>query len=223
MKMIYFFFTLFVILSMTDHADAQSDMTFHFGPAIPLSEFADDNIYNSDNGLAGLGLGAGLAALFPLNDNGLNIFAGVDILFNPMNGDAKDEIEDGYEDSDFTFPKYFNLPLSAGLQYNYEVDTDTKLYAKLGLAFSLTKYTNFKWEEPDDDDYVESYELSTGFGFVFGAGAVLNEKIELGLTYMGLGNHQFEGKAEYGEDTDKIDDFERLINILNLTVGFRLN
>lgn len=214
---------MLVIILTIGQAFSQSEMTLHFGPTIPLGEFADDDIYDSDSGLAGLGLGVGLAGYFPVSDNGLGIFGGLDILFNPLNGDAKDMIEEDEEDSDFTFPKYFNIPLSTGLQYNYAVNTETKLFAKLGLALSFTKLTNFKWEEPGDDDYIESYELATGFGFVLGGGATLNDKIELGITYMGLGNHKFEGKYEYGEDSDSIEDFERLINMVYFTVGFRLN
>lgn len=223
MKNLYALMTILILTPIVSQVFSQSEMTLHFGPTIPVGEFADDDIYNSDSGLAGLGIGVGLSGFFPLNDNGLGMFGGMDILFNPLNNDAKDMIEEDEEDSDFTFPKYFNIPVSVGLQYNYEINTETKLYGKLGLALSFTKLSNFKWEEPGDDDYIESYELATGFGSMIGGGAKLNDKVELGLNYMALGNHKFEGKYEYGEDSDSIEDFERLVNMVYLTVGFNLN
>ena len=217
MKFLLNYLLLLGLLASYGHIKAQEKFTIHFGPVIPTSDFADDDIYDEQSGLAAIGLDVGVKYLNPLQGNGLGIFAGADLIYNPWNKDAKDM----WDDEDVkSFPKYLTIPLSGGLQYSYEMDTETAIYGRFGLAFSFSKLTNLKWDEGDK----YTYDLATGFGFLIGGGVRLNDKLELDLTYMGLGEHNFD--IEYvDEDGNKDEEGKAEINmtLVTLTVGFNLN
>lgn len=218
MKNLYNYLILIGLTAINFDIQAQEEFTFHVGPAIPTADFADDDIYSSNSGLAGIGLTVGLKYLKPLNDNGLGLFGGVDLIYNSWNKDAKDMWDD--DDDVQTFPKYFTIPLSVGLQYDYDIDTETAVYGRFGLAFSLSKQTNLKFD--GGDKY--TFDLASGFGFLIGGGVKLNEKIELDLTYWALGEHDFDIEYVY-DDGDKDDEGKLEVNmtLITLTAAFYLN
>src|SRR5688572_12040620 len=118
MKKLTFIAVLFLFLSFNSYS--QGNLSVHFGPALPSGDFGDDDVYDDDSGLAGMGLNFGLKYVHPLSDNGLGLFGGIDLLFNPFSKDAKDDIEEEFfDEADITFPKYINIPISAGLHYTY--------------------------------------------------------------------------------------------------------
>lgn len=124
--------------------------------------------------------------------------------------------------SEFTFPKNINIPVSAGLDYTFKANDQVSLYGQGGISLSLLKLTDFIWEEEGDDDYEEKYDLSTSFGFNIGGGLIINDKVEIGLKYYGLGEHEIEGEYEYGTDDGNTDDYDQKVSLFMITLGFRL-
>ncbi|MCF8371342.1 MAG: hypothetical protein K9H64_06955 [Bacteroidales bacterium] len=218
------FFSIFTILVVFSfQAYSQGYISLHFGPSFSMGDFGDDDIDDDDAGLAGTGFGAGLKYVYPLTDNGLGLFGGLDVILNPIAKDAQDDIEDfAGSTSEFTFPKYINLPISAGLDYTFKANDQVSLFGQAGISLSLLKMTDFIWEEEGDDDYEEKYDLSTTLGFNIGGGLIINDKVEIGLKYFGLGEHDMEGEYEYGTDDGKLDDYNQKVSLFMLTLGFRL-
>ena len=211
---------LLLIPCMSSIAVAQGSLSAHLGPAFPMGAFADDADFDV-HGAAGIGLGVGAQYVHSLSDNGLGLFGGLDIIFNGLNNDIKNMFKDENPGSSFTFEKYINIPISAGVHYLYGVNDGVDIYGKVGLTASFLKMTKFLWEEPGDDDFIETYNLSVTAGFLFGAGVILNDQIEVGLSVMGLGKHTVMADLEYGSDTDTFE-FERKVALFNLTFGYML-
>lgn len=218
------FFSIFTILVVFSfQAFSQGDISLHFGPSFPMGDFGDDDIDDDDAGLAGIGFGAGLNYIYPLTEDGLGLYGGIDFIINPTSKDAQDDIEDLFgSTSEFTFPKNINIPVSAGLDYTFKANDQVSLYGQGGISLSLLKLTDFIWEEEGDDDYEEKYDLSTSFGFNIGGGLIINDKVEIGLKYYGLGEHEIEGEYEYGTDDGNTDDYDQKVSLFMITLGFRL-
>ncbi|HLF63330.1 MAG TPA: outer membrane beta-barrel protein [Saprospiraceae bacterium] len=210
--------TFVSLILLNTHSFSQGTFSGHIGPAIPLGAFADDFDFDTD-GAAGLGLGVGVQYVYPLTENSIGLFGGIDIIFNGLNKDIRNEFKDDNPGSTFTFSKYFNIPVSAGVHYTYALNEDLAIYGKLGPTASFLKITKFKWEEPGDADYIETYKFSVTAGVLFGAGVILNDQIEIGLSVMGLGKHNLEGEEDYDGDTDTFE-FERKVGLFNLVVGY---
>jgi hypothetical protein len=215
-------FTFLVALFATTNSFAQEKGTFsyHFGAAIPSGNFADDS--GSRPGNAGFGLNLGFQYVYPLSADGLGLFAGVDINYNGLKKSFRNDIEDELAtDVDVTFLKYLNLPVSGGLHYTFKVNDKVSLYGKGGLVASFLKLTNMKISS-GNEEAVMKYDLSTALGYTIGGGFILNDKIELGLTYFGLGEHEITGETDYGHgNTEKLDKQKIDDGLLNLTIGFK--
>ena len=229
LKLCAFAFMVILFTTIVSYAQ-EGTFSYHFGAAIPAGNFADDDIddFMDGSGGAGLGLNFGLQYVYPLSENGLGLFAGVDINYNPLSKDVRDDFDDEYEyeedDIDVKYPKYLNIPVTAGLHYTLNVNEKVSLYGKGGLAASFFKMT--KWKESGSDyEDIEKYDLSTGFGYTIGGGIILNDKIEIGLTYLGLGEHEFDGEYEYEDDFNSdegdIDDLKTDVALTTLTIGFK--
>jgi len=137
--------SLILMLCMTSFAVAQGSFSAHLGPAFPMGAFADDVDFDVD-GAAGIGFGVGAQYAHPLSDNGLGLFGGLDIIFNGLNKDIKNMFKDENPGSSFTFEKYINIPVSAGVHYVYGVSDGVAVYGKAGLTVSFLKITKFLWE-----------------------------------------------------------------------------
>lgn len=128
----------FAVLS-TANTYSQGNILFHFGPSIPVLDFASDDINNEEAGGAAIGLNVGLQYIYPLAESGLGIFAGIDFNYNGIKKDVKDDIEELYEslgisNADIKYYKYINVPITAGLNYTYQADEKIGVFANAGLA-----------------------------------------------------------------------------------------
>lgn len=221
--MVFLIFTILVVFSSQVYS--QGDVSLHFGPSFPTGDFGDDNVedFHDGAGLAGMGFGIGLNYIYPLTETGLGLYFGSDVIINPVAKDAKDDVEDlAGSASEFTFFNYINVPVSTGLDYTFKASEQFSLFGQAGISLSLLKITDFEWEEEGDDDYVEKYNLSTSFGYNVGGGLIINDKLEIGLKYYGLGEHEVEGEFEYGTSDGDLEDFDQEVSLFMLTLGFRL-
>ena len=217
-----------------------SNWQFSIGASLPGGDFKDTNKnfdLEAGDGFAATGLTLGLKYIQPLAAvEGLSWTLGADIYFNPLNSDYKekiadmiDEAEEYYDEVGYTLPRYFNVPLTVGVNYQYSINEKTAIFAELGLGYNLSKMTNQKsWIE--DDGYEESetlkLDISTAFCYRLEAGVLFNQKYSLSLKYNALGSHKYKGEYIWEDDDDDGSSkykYDKALNIstIGLTFGVR--
>jgi|SRR5690606_8343292 len=233
MKRLTLLMMIFLGISVNVTAQENGKWILHGGVVIPGGDFADDDLDNEKALAASVGVGLNLEYIYPLNDNGLGLFAGLGINYNWLKSDAKDEIieeAEGYADEDdIRFMKYFTIPVSAGLNYTYNTNSNVSLFGNLGLVANLMKITNQEIESYEGGTTTQTFDFSSNLGFKLGGGVILNEKTYISLNYISAGKQKIKGEIEYendgyGGDYDNSTSFKskHKINYLTLTVGFRL-
>lgn len=227
MRKLTLLLSMFLLITTYVFSQESGKWVIHVGAVIPGADFADDDINNEKALAAALGLGANIEYIYPLNENGLGLFAGLGLNFNWLKSDFKDEIIDelsGYVDEDdITFMKYFTVPVSAGLNYTYKTNDNLSLYGNAGLVANIMKVTNFEVDMGSAGTSVQSFDLSTNLGLKIGGGVILNDKTYFSLNYVNAGKQKIKGEAE-NDEFNYSTRFNRKhkINYLTLTVGFRL-
>ncbi|HIP34088.1 MAG TPA: hypothetical protein EYG89_05130 [Bacteroidia bacterium] len=225
-------FIITTLLFSTSLLYSQGKTNFHIGPTFPMADFGDDDTDNEKALGAGIGIGLGIEYIYPLNDNGLGLFAGFDINYNPMKSDVKDEIVDIFssissgeiDEDDITFNKYFNIPISVGLNYTYKADEKLSIYGNFGLVANFLKITDLTVDF-QGDEITSEYDLASSFGTKIGGGIILNDKTYISLNYFGLGKHKINVETTTSGDLDDNSNkvkFKSKVNMLTLTIGFRL-
>ena len=227
MKKYLFFAIFFVSCVLTLNAQTKSEL--QIGLAMPQGDFADDDeddaIFDG-SGVASPGLYLGYKLLSPLKTDGLYWTFNAGIMYNDLQSDIKDDWEDNMDDmDDFSLPKYLNVPVLAGLQYEKSLSDGFKLYGEAGLGLNILKLTNYSASE-DDYEMKMTFNPSVKLGYKIGAGVVLQDKYTISLNYLGLGSHKvkYEYEVEYDGDRESDDDkFEKALSIssLNITFGIR--
>ena len=226
MKKYLFFAILFASCVFTLSAQTKSEL--QIGLAVPQGDFADDNwaIYGGD-GAAGTGFYLGYKLLSPLSTDGLYWTFNAGIMYNDLQSDFKDYLEDEYYADDYSLPKYFNVPILAGLQYEKTISDGLNLFGEAGVGLNILKITNLSGEE-DNYEELTTFKPSVGLGFKIGAGIVLQEKYTISLNYLGLGSHKVKYEYEYeheyyGESGSDDDKFDKALSVssLNITFGIR--
>lgn len=173
-------------------------------------------------GGAGMGVRLGLQEKIGIPSvDGLGITISVDAFFNGLNSDLKDffsdmeSSEDDYDDyykaasdeeGSITKPYYLNIAPMLGVNYEYDISESFGLFAGMGLGANFRKITNYVVEYSYGDGVVEStmkYDLGISFAFKVGIGAVVMDKVVIGLDFFSLGSSQVKGKgAEVYDDEE---------------------
>jgi len=207
---------LMCLFLITSSAFSQGDIYIHFGPSFPMEDFADEEE-------AGVGLGLGFQYTYPITESGLGMFIGIDFAYNGLNQDMKEDIEEetGLDDDDITFSKFLNFPVSAGLNYTLNADSNIALIANAGLTGNFLKITDLVFETPTGDVTVK-YDLSSGFGYKLGAGVLINKKTSIEINYFGLGDYDIDAEGEIPGEAMQEFEAETEIDILLITIGFLL-
>jgi opacity protein-like surface antigen len=230
MKKYLFFAILFASCVFTLNAQTKSEL--QIGLAVPQGDFADDDEDDAifgGSGVAGTGFYLGYKLLSPLSTDGLYWTFNAGIMYNDLQSDFKDDLEDEMDDADdYSLPKYFNVPILAGLQYEKTISDGLNLFGEAGVGLNILKITNLSYEEDDYEELTTTFKPSVGLGFKIGAGIVLQEKYTISLNYLGLGSHkvkyEYEYESEYfGESVSDDDKFDKALSVssLNITFGIR--
>jgi hypothetical protein len=220
MKKIYSYFAILVIaLFCSSQGFSQTRSSIHFGAAFPYSEFADDDFDDENSGFAAVGADIGFQLLFPINKSGLNLFCGIDVMYNGMSSDFKDEMERQYgNDIDIVYPKYFNIPIVGGINYALKVNEKLGFYGNFGIGPDFLKMTKLTVESGGEEVEM-NYDLSTAFGYKVGGGAIISDKYTINLNYLGLGDHKIKGELKYNGDSENMDSYNMKTANLTLTFG----
>jgi hypothetical protein len=219
-------------LSAQEQAEFKSPNTGGFlisvGPSFPMGDFGDDDDDDEDALGAGTGIALNFDYILPLSDNGLGLFFGAGINYNGLKSDLKDDIEDDYrdegiDDDDITFPKYFNIPVSAGLNFTHNFDEKIGLYGNLGLVANFLKITDFEVES-DYGDVALTYTARTNLGLRVGGGLIINNKFYISLNYIDAGKTKIDYEFDYEDEPFYNDEYSNKskISYLNLLVGIKL-
>ena len=232
MKKYLFFAILFASCVFTLSAQTKSEL--QIGLAVPQGDFADDNekyaIYRGD-GVAGTGFYLGYKLLSPLSTDGLYWTFNAGIMYNDLQSDFKDGWEDKRDPDDYSLPKYLNVPILAGLQYEKTISDGLNLFGEAGVGLNILKITN-QSEEYDYYEDLTTFKPSVKLGFKIGAGIVLQEKYTISLNYLGLGSHKvkYEYEIEYYDEYEYYGESESVdgklkkalsVSSLNITFGIR--
>jgi opacity protein-like surface antigen len=217
---------VFTLLSLTliTKTYSQGNVSIHFGPSFPVSDFASDDIDDEDAGGAAVGLNVGLQYIYPLSESGLGLFCGIDMNYNGLKKDVKDDVEELYEamginNPDIKYYKYINIPLTAGLNYTYQADDKIGVFANAGLAVNFMKITDMELKA-NGQTVTTEMDLANSIGFKIGGGILINQKTSISIDYLALGEHDIEGELKttgYSEDIDG----EGKVDLLTLTLGFK--
>ena len=147
---------------------AQKDgFSLHLSGIFPNGKFAefDDNDKvcalvdgSSKTGSAGMGFGVGFKYQFPIPQvANLRFLVGAELMYNPLNGDAKDWFDDKFDsgkgsehvlsydyDYEVTLPKYLNVPLMAGLNYAFKLNDKINIFGEFAAGINMRLFTNAK-------------------------------------------------------------------------------
>ncbi|MFT3739077.1 MAG: hypothetical protein QM786_09985 [Breznakibacter sp.] len=217
---------VFVLLSVlfTERTYSQGSFSVHFGPSFPVMDFASDDTDNEDAGGAAVGLNVGLQYIYPLSENGLGLFGGIDFNYNGLKKGYKDDIEDLYESIglsgvDIKYYKYINVPITAGLNYTYEADDKIGVFANAGLALNFLKITDMEFKVNGQTATTEM-DVASNIGFKIGGGILINKKTSISIDYLGLGKHDLDGKVKADGSSEDLDG-EIKVDIVTLTLGIK--
>lgn len=141
MKKIVIAISILMISISCGEVFAQKDgFSLHLSGVFPNGKFGEfDEVNNngemkrvgalfneqSKTGAAGTGFGLGFKYQFPIPQiENLRFLIGAEVMWNPLNSDAKDCIDEIIEtemgeDVNTTLPNYLNIPLMAGLNYSF--------------------------------------------------------------------------------------------------------
>lgn len=247
---------LIIVILGTNYVKAQTDFSIHLGGAFPLGSYAESQdtpnslqdgdyviAWNTKTNKAGAALGLNLGAKLRFNlptIKGLGVIATTDFFFNPSNKEARDCCEDYWmilmenfnvKNYDISIPKYINIPIMLGLNYEYNIKDNVKIWGEGGVGLNIGIITDLtmKASEYDYEFLAEiNYDNQYTLGFQLGAGVLLSEQLSIGLHYYNLGSQRIEGimkytsTSDYGAEGDRaIVSFDRINpNMLTLRLGY---
>jgi len=93
----------------------------------------------------------------------------------------------GYES--YVFPKYYFFPISAGLEYIYEVNEKSSLLCNLGMTYNFFKVTDYTYNTRFGDHSYQA-EWASNIGFKTGIGILYKQKASISIDFLGLGKHE---------------------------------
>lgn len=217
---------LFVLIFFGAVNGFAQNFSIHGGVGMPIGDFADDNGFledNGDGGGAAIGFNIGAKYTHPLSENGVGLFVGLDICYNGLASDVKDELDDWIGDADVTYSKYINVPISAGVSYKSQSSGNIAFIGNAGLAINFMKVTDLEAAVDDLDETISiGFDLANSIGFKFGGGVLLNDKTSIEITYFALGEHDLSGSVNPEEYEDYVGEIEKdqKVDLVTITIGF---
>jgi opacity protein-like surface antigen len=149
--------------------------------SLPLGSFAG---VPGGQGKAKIGGGAGFDYTYPLPWSNLGVMASVSFSLNPMD-DA--EVSAARPGESVELGSWFNAPVLAGLKY--QISGDPLDFYAFGQAGGDAAWQSFSKVGGDrlETDLVFSFAAGVGLGII------INERVDLGLKYLFLGQPSYDG------------------------------
>jgi opacity protein-like surface antigen len=218
--LISFVFTIFIFTG----AYSQGGFSLHAGTAIPIADFGDDDLNNDYGGGAAIGFNLGGKYQYQLNEGGLGLYLGASLNYNGLKKSFKDDLEQSFGDLgttvDITYPKYLNIPVTAGLYYNYKANETVSLFGELGLGVDFLKMTDIKIKANGQEASFVTKSKSQ-LAYEIGGGLMLQDKYIIELKYCGFGKHSQTHTIEYDGGSEDLGDSDMKVSLLTFTLGFK--
>jgi len=218
---------LFLLVASTGiDSFSQSRFNIHVGPAFPVSKIDMYTVNYSDvytvSASAKTGINIGLQYSYQFPNRGIGIFAGIDFVYNDIINEYKVSMDTlfsvfGYES--YEFPKYYNIPISAGLEYLYEINEKFSLLCNLGMTYNFFKVTNYTYDTMFGDFAYEA-DWANNFGFKTAIGVLYKQKASFSIDFLGLGKHEVDIKTIDSGTVEDEGTVEAKVNMLTLTFGW---
>jgi hypothetical protein len=224
--------TLVFFVSTVITLNAQLIKEFKAGLAFPQGSFKydDNNWLDAGSGAAAMGYTAGLKFLSPFKLEGLSLSFEANAIYNDLQRNFKMDIEDSYNNSsvdNYSLPKYLNIPLLFGVQYEKSLSDDIAFFGTGGLGANIFKITNFMREQ-SQYNFKETIQFNTAVTSTFklGAGVILQQKYVIGIEYFRLGAHRIEyveRRTYNGNTITKRERFAKTLDVgsLNVSIAVR--
>ncbi len=204
---------------------SQSRLNIHVGPAFPLSKIDMYTISYNDytvSSSAKTGINIGLQYSYQFPNRGIGIFAGIDFVYNDIINEYKDSVESilgdfGYES--FEFPKNYNIPISAGLEYIYEINEKLSLLSSIGVTYNFFKVTDYTYDNTFGD-LAHIADWANNIGFKTAIGILYKQKASISIDFLGLGKHEVDLKLVNSGTVEMEGTEEAKVNMLTVTLGW---
>ena len=162
---------------------------------------------NGNQGYADIGAGIGFDVTLPIA-KGIGVFASADMFYNSNKSDLKDYFEENSKDVvaytnaekyKYNLSNFINIPLFIGVSYTLDYEKNFTFYAEAATGPNFRVITDFKDETTYNDGSVEKftvdYDTATTFGFKFGAGVLMWNRMSVVLDYYSLGSAKISGTS----------------------------
>lgn len=250
--------SLFAVLAVyvMNCAEAQTKFSIHIGGSLPFGKYADYSLspsstpdgsdiiaWNVKTDKAGASMGLNLGAKLRFNIpsiKGLGIITTADFFFNPSNKKIQDSFEDylvvlcaqnSANNYNFSTPKYFNIPILLGLNYEQSLGAKVKVYGEGSAGINIGMISSLEMNfYKQDFTFVSDFEYENQYSFAFqvGAGVLLSNQLSLGVHYYNLGSQRVKGLFKYtatwnggGESERTNFVFDRINpNMITLRLGY---
>jgi hypothetical protein len=210
---------------MSANTFSQGSFSIHAGTAIPISDFADDDVNNDEAGGAAIGFNFGGKYQYQLNEGGLGLYLSTSLNYNGLKKSLKDDIQAIYDDMagtnvDINFTKHINIPVTAGLYYAYKANESVSLFGELGLGVDFLKMTDMKMEA-NGGEIILINKSKAQMAFEFGGGLIFQDKYIFDIYYCGLGKHDLSSKIEFAGDSEALGNSDLKVSLLTVSLGFK--
>ena len=181
----------------------QTNGALYLGASFPMKDYAeyDDGfalISDEDDAAASLGFNAGIKWYFNMGVPGLGVLLSIDGFYNGLNDGAKNFYKNRENALDLlgnnvtmSTPKYFNVPVMLGLNYNYRINSNLGLFIEAGAggnARFITSYSeSYKDVLGEKHTGNVNYETALSFAFQVGAGLEVAKNLVIGCSFYNLG------------------------------------
>ncbi len=137
-----------------------------------------------------VGFGAGYRASyrFDIGMGEVAPFIGADLFWNMISSEWSDK----YLNANMTTPSYMNIPVLAGVSYNYdELNTRFPIipFGEFGVGADMFIITREGTTAKTNSSTYYAYKPSISVAWMLGAGVYLGNYVSVGVYYYGLGKH----------------------------------
>lgn len=206
----------------------EMEYSVFFNGLLPVAEFnnkvdlADDNLnfvpMNRENigtgAMAGLGGTVRVGVWFDLGFGELMPYVDASLLWNT----SKSAVRNAYDENQAKAPSYFNVPLTLGFKYRYDINDILRPFAEIGIGYDMF----FATRSYGVNDRWYKFKPSGSVSWEMGLGTYLGNNVSVGLYYLGLGSHRIEyaSTSTGREDGSTLPTIRRTIGELALRIGF---
>jgi opacity protein-like surface antigen len=213
-------FLVILFLCIIANSYSQDEFSIHAGPAMPTGTFASEDTKSNDTGGADLGYNLGIEYKHTLSNKGLYMFASADYMNNGFTNKTKNDMNDGV--SQFTFPKYSNIPIIGGFSVEMHTSRRVYIFGSVGAGINYFSLSDMTIKNGGQTSTI-TFNRSNEFAFKFSTGLIINKKYTLSISYFGLGDHKITAYA-VAPNGDKLTTTSPPLNVTveTITFGIRL-